>query len=138
MKRRHLPRSLVALLVAQLLLSVAPGGLNLCIAADGHAAVEFSHDDEPCLQDAQRHHPEEAAVAPRELERHPCRDVPLLETDPYRTPDPAPLVSARPIVCTALPESLSSLRRRSPPRCALVPLPAERIARALRTVVLVI
>lgn len=62
----------------QLLAGVFPGSsLVLCIAADGHTAVEAAHVGGRCLSEARRHHPD--ATDAGDLDQHSCVDVVLAQ-----------------------------------------------------------
>lgn len=63
----------VLVLVLQLLGGILPGSsLVLCVAADGHTAVEVAHADGRCIADYQRHHPEVTDAC--DLDQHACVD----------------------------------------------------------------
>ena len=59
-----------------------PFGIGLCVAEDGHTTLELRHADTRCGVDARRHHSEVEVLDAAEFERHPCRDIPLLESRP--------------------------------------------------------
>jgi len=66
----------------QLLGSVpASFGLNICVADDGHRALEVGHGDLPCNSDFLRHHPREGLEAEHGLEQHPCEDVEIVGSE---------------------------------------------------------
>lgn len=135
MRRRRRTRPLALLLAAYLSVGVVPGGFSLCIAADGHAAVEPSHDGEPCLREVERHHPDVEIVAD-ELDHHPCQDVPLLEAEHWRMPDR--LAPAHAGIVAAISAIAPAPDGRRHGCGGLAPPHALRLARSLRTVVLVI
>lgn len=137
MMRRRLCRTARLLLVLQLLSGIAPAGLNLCVADDGHTTLEFSHAELPCLRDLERHHPGQTAFAPHEFEQHACEDVPLLENRPCRISDvvrlgPPPVASAAPCVAAPAASSLAGCVTTSGGP------PLELASRALSTVILLI
>jgi hypothetical protein len=90
---------------------VYPAGVVLCVADDGHVAVETVHETARCTADFERHHPETAATD--DPHAHPCTDTfisqplarsafaipacatlaPALVT--WNVPEPAPLVRTR-------------------------------------------
>ncbi|MFT5042915.1 MAG: hypothetical protein ACI8TX_003910, partial [Hyphomicrobiaceae bacterium] len=71
--RRRLNRITAFALLGMCLTAIVPQGVALCLAADGHMAVELSHGEEACTTDQQRHHDgEELSV---EHEGHGCRDI---------------------------------------------------------------
>lgn len=51
--------------------------VNLCIADDGHASLEFAHSRSECRQEVARHHPDLSSIEPAEFAHHPCRDLSL-------------------------------------------------------------
>jgi hypothetical protein len=122
----------------QLVLGLAPAGVNLCVAADGHIALEFGHAELPCLRDIERHHPGESAFDAHEFEHHACEDLPLLESRPYRATDTVKLVP--PPVMAAPAPILAGVASRHPLLRTTIaadpPLPFA--ARALRTVILLV
>ncbi|MFN8626359.1 MAG: hypothetical protein U0587_10320 [Candidatus Binatia bacterium] len=76
----HSPRfatgTVVSVLMLQLLGGMLPGSsVVLCVAADGHTAVEAAHVDGRCFADYRRHHPEATGVC--DLDQHACVDVVL-------------------------------------------------------------
>lgn len=137
MRRGDVIRPLVLLLAAQLPLGAVPGGLNLCVANDGHTAVELAHGTAPCMREAQRRH-SSVRGEPQEIERPPCRDVSLRPADPYRPPDPARPASARPAAAAMLPHGLRPPPRHSHSTRISAPPLDTHVPRALRTVVLVL
>jgi hypothetical protein len=68
----------LSLLALQLVLSAFPGAdLAICIAADGHTAVEVAHAARGCRTEVERHHP--GAGATYDLGQHPCVDIVLAQ-----------------------------------------------------------
>ena len=138
MKRGHLRRAAKLLVLLQLVVGLAPSGFSLCVAADGHTALELSHAELPCLRHIARHHPGEKVLDANEFARHPCEDVPLLETGPYRatdnirlTPPTVPVALAPFLTVPASPRPLLHLVTSAYP-------PRERAPRALRSVILLV
>jgi hypothetical protein len=132
-------RALTLIVLLQLCVSGQPAlGLTLCLADDGHASLELSHAESPCVREARRHHPGEPVLAADELTHHPCRDIPILENHSCRvTRSPAdglPTLSALPlalfrafdVVRAVLPTSLDAHR------------PDELSQRFLRSVILLV
>jgi hypothetical protein len=71
--------------VIQLVASIQPAlGLRLCVADDGHTAVELAHADPECLGELRRHHPGAGAFSGDELAPHSCRDVSIVESRLHR------------------------------------------------------
>jgi len=111
-----------------------PLGVELCVADDGHTSIELAHAELPCAGDVRRHHSPARTVDAVDLERHPCRDVPLLESRSHTGSSENRLP---PATSTAL---------RAPPPCGLGPTWSTTDHRrafpptldAIRTVVLVI
>ena len=138
MKRGHLQRAAKLLVVLQLVVGLAPSGFNLCVAADGHTALELSHAEMPCVRDIERHHPGEEVFGAQEFARHPCEDVPLLEIRPYRATDNVRF--APPTVRVFLAPFLTALASRR----ALLQVvtsaysPLELTPRARRSVILLV
>ena len=90
LNRRLLGPALWLSLILQLALSLQPSiGLTLCVADDGHMSFELAHS-EPCTRELRRHHPDRRQFEVDELAHHPCRDIPLLESRSYRTPEALP------------------------------------------------
>ncbi len=140
-RRNRRGRAIGWLVVAiQLLISVeAPVGLNLCIAEDGHTAIEFSHAQQPsCNRDSERHHPGEQVSDAHDVARHPCNDVPLLRATAYvTTAQPRHLLPA----LLALPESIQIPQTRGLEAPSLGPVEqfiAPNATHLLRTVVLLV
>jgi len=78
----------------------AAGELSLCIAEDGHRAVELSHHERPCRREVQRHHPSQDVHPGHGEDEHPCRDVPFVRDLP--THPTAPRAGVQPTI-VALP-----------------------------------
>ena len=93
-------KTVLALLVLLLVGLEVPAGLALCVADDGHAAIELAHAEQPCTSHLLRHHPEVPALglAASDLDGHPCRDIPLLECSARREPPAARAVGRDVIV----------------------------------------
>ena len=67
-------------LLAQLFAApIWASGLTLCVADDGHVALERGHPDRYCATDLARHHPGETAADCGDPTAHRCKDLPLLE-----------------------------------------------------------
>ena len=99
-------------------------------------SFELAHS-EPCTREVRRHHPGQRQFEANELEHHPCRDIPLLESRSYRSaealPDFAPLLhrsSLLPGNVLAAPQGLRATSIDLRP-----PAPASRF---LRSVVLLV
>lgn len=72
----------------QVLAAALPGSnLALCIAADGHTAVELAHPEPSCRTDFRLHHPGEAEA--HDLDRHACIDIVLSQPPFCSAPDSA-------------------------------------------------
>lgn len=52
-------------------------GLMVCVAADGHIALEPSHARTSCRADFDRHHPGEPDSLALDTDGHGCRDIML-------------------------------------------------------------
>jgi len=110
-QRRQIARVAWIFIGLQLLVGWnGPFDIDLCVAEDGHATIELPHADTPCGVDAQRHHADVEVLDPAEFERHPCRDVPLLQSRPCtRTADARlvpPGTAALPATPPSQPQSL--------------------------------
>ena len=138
MRRRRLYKAARVLVLLQIAVGLTPAGFGLCIAADGHTALEVAHDGLPCLQEVRRHHPDDAAVDAREIARHPCRCVPLLDTPPFRSS--GSMRSALLRVAAFAPFALAPVISPGGPSPVPGPwtLPFAVRSRALRSVVLLV
>jgi hypothetical protein len=125
------------LVLLQLVVGLAPAGVNLCVAADGHIALEFSHAELPCRRDIERHHPGESAFDAHEFAHHACEDLPLLESRPYRTTNTVKL-AAPPVMASPAPFLTAVASCHPLLRATLAADPPPETARALRTVILLI
>lgn len=103
-------------------------GFALCIAEDGHAAIEVAHLEESCATEVDRHRGPTAAGL-GELDRHPCTDValsqpslrPSLEALPLDSPGrrstdlvlapPRPHAIARRVAADLVPPHLRALSK---------------------------
>lgn len=77
-------RAAVAVLALVLQMVAGVGAVfdvNLCIADDGHASLEFAHTRSECRQEVARHHPDLSSIEPAEFAHHPCRDLSLAMDD---------------------------------------------------------
>ena len=77
-------------------------GLVLCIAEDGHVALELSHAAARCVADYRRHHPEPLSDIGSDLDSHACTDTVLGSAPAWRDADPTSSVPSRPIAVTAI------------------------------------
>jgi len=104
-QRRQIAKVAWIFIGLQLLVGLnGPFGIDLCVAEDGHTTVELTHADTQCGVDAWRHHSEVEVLDSSELERHPCRDVPLLQSRPCtRTADARLLPPATAVFSVAPP-----------------------------------
>ena len=104
MRLRH--SNILATLVCVLLqLGVATSfaqGLVLCVADDGHVAVELSHVAARCVADYRRHHPEPLSDMGSDLDSHACTDTVLGSAPAWRHAEPTSLVPSRSIAVTAI------------------------------------
>jgi hypothetical protein len=75
-KRRTLTRLSLCCLVLQLASAVTAAGRVLCLAADGHVAIEVAHAGS-CETEAIRHHGAADAGLATECTDHSCIDVPV-------------------------------------------------------------
>lgn len=124
----------------QLLVSAeTPYGLNLCVAEDGHATLEFSHVEPSCAQDSLRHHPDQRVIDAQDLARHPCKDVPLLGAAEYvkasQRDIPLPLLTA--LSAPAQSSPLRSLRSVSA-RTVDASVSHQQATHFLRTIILLV
>ena len=132
MKRRALARLSWLCLVLQLVGAVTTFGRVLCVATDGHTAVEMAHAG-ACDTEARRHHGEEPAGIAACAE-HGCTDIAFLQPalrSSHEDIAPTPALAASPVVAHASPIacSLSQPSAVSPSDCAV---------RARRSVVLLV
>jgi hypothetical protein len=77
--------------------AAAAPGLVLCVADDGHVVLETAHADARCTTDYERHHPEPAADAASDVDRHACTDTELRQVA-SRDGERTSASSARPAV----------------------------------------
>lgn len=77
-------------------------GLVLCVADDGHVAVELSHVATRCAADYRRHHPEPLSEMGSDLDPHACTDTVLGSTPAWRHADLASSMASRPIAVRAI------------------------------------
>lgn len=108
-QRRQIARVAWIFIGLQLLVGLnGPFGIGLCVAEDGHTTIELTHADTQCGADARRHHSDMEVLDSSEFERHPCRDVPLLQSRPCTRAADARLVppaaAALPVVPPCLPQ----------------------------------
>lgn len=73
--RRRFSKFVSLALLLMGLTAVLPQGVSLCVADDGHLAVEIAHDGADCTTDEQRHHEGEESDECSELTEHSCLDV---------------------------------------------------------------
>ena len=132
MKRRALARLSWFCLVLQLVGAAATFGRVLCVAADGHVAIEIGHAG-ACDTEARRHHGEEptgiAACA-----EHGCIDIAFSQPALRSSHDeiaPAPALVPSPLVAHASPVAWA------PTRPSVVS-PFGDAVRARRSVVLLV
>jgi hypothetical protein len=85
--RRRAARIAAAWSVAliQLLVSVGfASNVVLCVAMDGHIALEIPHAAGPCFTDYDRHHPGASRLDIVDIEDHGCRDTLLSQPAAWR------------------------------------------------------
>jgi hypothetical protein len=111
----------------------------LCVAADGHIALEIPHVAGPCLTDYDRHHPDSSRLDIVDIEHHGCRDTLLSQPAVWRNEEMAGASMLTPPTAAVL-----SLASRSPvlSRCSVDGWPSRspllgQLAR-LRTIVLLV
>ncbi len=131
MKRRTLARLSWLCLVLQLVGAGATFGRVLCVATDGHVALEIAHGG-VCDTEARRHHGEEPAGIAACAE-HGCIDIafsePALRSSHDEIASP-PALAASPVVAHA-----SLITSTPPPPIAVSP---SGDVRARRSVVLLV
>ena len=132
MKRRALGRLSSLCLVLQLVGAVTTFGRVLCVATDGHVAVEIAHAG-VCDTEARRHHGEEPAGIAACAE-HGCTDIAFSQPALRSSHDeiaPMPALAASPVVAHA---SLIAWAP-SPPSAVS---PSDDAVRTRRSVVLLV
>jgi hypothetical protein len=110
----------------------------LCIAADGHVALEMPHATGPCLTDYDRHHPGASRLEACDVRNHGCRDTELSQPEAWRDENTAAENAlARPLPTVARGFELFRFGKRplGPPTGAS-PTPSE--SACLRTIVLLV
>jgi hypothetical protein len=79
MHRMKLPRTVAVWLVLSLQTVAVPAfGSVLCIADDGHMAIEADHGAARCEAEYVRHHPDDSPRA-LDADAHGCRDIPIVQ-----------------------------------------------------------
>lgn len=129
---------IIGALVLQLLTSASSvSGFVLCMADDGHIALEAAHGDSECLGDYLRHHPADATS--RDLEQHGCTDstltLPITATATSLRADVGHADRLLPIALDLPSPGLNRLPIRSDSNALLV---TAQSARALSTIILLI
>ena len=76
---RRFHRFVALALVAASCATVLPHGVALCVADDGHVAIETAHGNSPCFTDSRRHHGAGEGLGCAESGYHPCSDFSLSE-----------------------------------------------------------
>ncbi len=61
----------------------------LCVATDGHIALEIPHAAGPCFTDYDRHHPGSSRLDIVDIEHHGCRDTLLSQPAAWRNEENA-------------------------------------------------
>jgi len=111
--------------------------LTLCVARDGHVALETPHELAACVRDYQRHHGGASGLDTPDAADHGCKDTPLVLT-------PTTSASSRPDALTpqAVVAKSSAVGPRSvnapAPVLFAVSVPRQRTIHELRTVILLI
>jgi hypothetical protein len=132
MKRRTLAPLAWLCLVLQLVGAAATFGRVLCVATDGHVAVEIAHAG-VCDTEARRHHGEEPAGIAACAE-HGCTDIAFSQPALRSSHDeiaPTPALSTSPVVTLASPVAWTAAR----PSAVS---PSDDAVRARRSVVLLV
>lgn len=77
-RRSHFIATAVFAFVVHLCGSVAfATGLTLCVASDGHLALEIPHQSTSCRTEHDRHHPADNSLTPTDDADHGCQDTAL-------------------------------------------------------------
>jgi hypothetical protein len=130
-----------AVALIQLLVCIGfASDIVLCVAADGHIALEMPHAAGPCLTDFNRHHPGAPHLDTFDIDRHGCQDTLLSQPPAWRNEKTA---SARAVGPSAVAAISSPSRSIAPSTGPPTGLPGEVVAAArqlaaLRTVVLLV
>lgn len=125
-------------LAVNVLIGLVPASdMLLCIAADGHTAVEIAHRGSDCLTDLHRHHAESAsACTPAQ---HGCNDVVLSPVQGFTASTGSAigndirLVSSISVLDPSDPNQLARIRLDSD-----APLGAPGPLSNLRTIILIV
>jgi hypothetical protein len=132
MKSRALARLSWLCLILQLVGAAATFGRVLCVATDGHVAVEIAHAG-ACDTETRRHHGEEPAGIAACAE-HGCTDIAFSQPALRSSHDeiaPTPVLSTSPVV------TLASSVAWTPARPSAVS-PSDDAVRARRSIVLLV
>jgi hypothetical protein len=110
----------------------------LCIAADGHIALEMPHAAGPCLTDYDRHHPGASRLEGCDARNHGCRDTELSQPEAWRDEETAAESAlASPLAAVALrPEPVHLWKHPLSPSVEAPRTPTQPAR--LRTVVLLV
>lgn len=135
---RRLRRFAAFALVSLSFAAFVPQGIALCIAADGHVAIEASHGSAPCSLDAKRHHDTDSGPECVETQHHACNDFSLSAGAEHLIPAKSvPAMASVAVVSTVLNRSIPVppvMVERATVRLTAAP-PALQV---LRTIVLTI
>lgn len=121
--------------ILQLITSAGPS-VALCVAEDGHTALEVAHAEPHCLTDYRRHHPDSDKVS--DFEQHRCTDI-VMSQIPLPSAHFSHLNAALSSASICLSEAVFPTATSSVP-WQFVDAPVERDPRlpSLRTVVLTV
>jgi hypothetical protein len=141
MKRQ--PARITAVWFAAIVQLVASVGfaaeITLCVADDGHIALEAPHPPGPCLTDYHRHHPRASHLEAIDFEHHGCTDTLLSQPPAVRDramtgapARPTRIVAGIPAPCAPLVSRHACAER------GRVTCPPARDLATRRTIVLVL
>jgi hypothetical protein len=140
MKRRNRRVTTWSAVLLQILVSIGlASDVVLCIAADGHVALEVPHPTGPCFTDYERHHPGTSRLEACDVQSHGCRDTVLSQPEAWRDEETATgNAFARPLLAAvALPyEPALFLKRTLGASSGETPTPSQ--SAPFRTIVLLV
>ncbi len=141
MMRRARPVSAWSAVLLQLLVCIGlASDVALCVAADGHVALEIPHHPTAsCHTDYDRHHPDASRLEACDVQNHGCRDTVLSQPEAWRDEETANgNALARPLLAAValLSEPALLLKHTLGAPSGAPPMPSQ--SARLRTVVLLV